>query len=230
MIAQEEKQIRQNPGCGQCAAGQGLWRLGALTAVATLLQAKAYNLSPAHEYRSPDRRPHAGQVPCATVCCTSTPAASRRRGLVDVLADDAPRRKRATLAQCLAAPALRKSGADRLSLAPRPAMSPESSRWCTYAAGCRVNLPMLLRRQYRHESLDMLVARALSGGTQCIMQSCRHGATQPKRKPRPNHPTIINSSAHARASSQTQTGRQVFRVEVWMTRRGPTSTPKASWA
>lgn len=34
-----------------------------------------------------------------------------------------------------------------------------------------VNLPMLLRTvNYRHESLDLLVARALAGGTQCIMQ------------------------------------------------------------
>jgi PTS system ascorbate-specific IIA component len=34
-----------------------------------------------------------------------------------------------------------------------------------------VNLPMLLRTvNYRHESLDVLVTRALAGGTQCIMQ------------------------------------------------------------
>ena len=34
-----------------------------------------------------------------------------------------------------------------------------------------VNLPMLLRTvNYRHESLDLLVARALAGGSQCIMQ------------------------------------------------------------
>jgi PTS system ascorbate-specific IIA component len=34
-----------------------------------------------------------------------------------------------------------------------------------------VNLPMLLRTvNYRHEPLDVLVARALSGGAQCIMQ------------------------------------------------------------
>jgi len=34
-----------------------------------------------------------------------------------------------------------------------------------------VNLPMLLRTvNYRHEPLDVLVARALAGGTQCIMQ------------------------------------------------------------
>lgn len=34
-----------------------------------------------------------------------------------------------------------------------------------------VNLPMLLRTvNYRHESLDALVARALTGGAQCIMQ------------------------------------------------------------
>jgi PTS system ascorbate-specific IIA component len=34
-----------------------------------------------------------------------------------------------------------------------------------------VNLPMLLRTvNYRHESLEVLVARALAGGNQCIMQ------------------------------------------------------------
>lgn len=34
-----------------------------------------------------------------------------------------------------------------------------------------VNLPMLLRAvNYRHEALDVLVARALAGGAQCIMQ------------------------------------------------------------
>jgi PTS system ascorbate-specific IIA component len=34
-----------------------------------------------------------------------------------------------------------------------------------------VNLPMLLRTvNYRHEGLDTLVARAVTGGTQCIMQ------------------------------------------------------------
>lgn len=34
-----------------------------------------------------------------------------------------------------------------------------------------VNLPMLLRTvNYRHESLDALVTRALAGGAQCIMQ------------------------------------------------------------
>ena len=34
-----------------------------------------------------------------------------------------------------------------------------------------VNLPMLLRTvNYRHESLDMLAARAVAGGTQSIMQ------------------------------------------------------------
>ena len=34
-----------------------------------------------------------------------------------------------------------------------------------------VNLPMLLRTvNYRHDPLDVLVSRALAGGTQCIMQ------------------------------------------------------------
>ena len=40
---------------------------------------------------------------------------------------------------------------------------------CKLVAG--VNLPMLLRTvNYRHETLDVLVARALAGGTQSIMQ------------------------------------------------------------
>jgi len=47
-----------------------------------------------------------------------------------------------------------------------------------------VNLPMLLRTvNYRHESLDMLVARALSGGTQCIMQVAATAPLNQKRKP-----------------------------------------------
>jgi PTS system ascorbate-specific IIA component len=40
---------------------------------------------------------------------------------------------------------------------------------CKLVAG--VNLPMLLRTvNYRHETLDVLVARALAGGAQSIMQ------------------------------------------------------------
>ncbi len=40
---------------------------------------------------------------------------------------------------------------------------------CKLVAG--VNLPMLLRTvNYRHEPLDLLVARAMAGGTQSIMQ------------------------------------------------------------
>lgn len=50
-----------------------------------------------------------------------------------------------------------------------------------------VNLPMLLRTiNYRHEPLDVLVARALSGGTQCIMQVA---VTAPQNQNRiPNDP------------------------------------------
>ena len=45
-----------------------------------------------------------------------------------------------------------------------------------------VNLPMLLRTvNYRHEPLDVLVARALSGGAQCIMQVA---VTAPQNQPR----------------------------------------------
>ncbi len=48
-----------------------------------------------------------------------------------------------------------------------------------------VNLPMLLRTvNYRHEPLDVLVARALSGGTQCIMQVA---VTAPQNQNRKAH-------------------------------------------
>lgn len=48
-----------------------------------------------------------------------------------------------------------------------------------------VNLPMLLRTvNYRHESLDVLVARALSGGAQCIMQVA---VTAPQNQTRKSH-------------------------------------------
>jgi PTS system mannose-specific IIA component len=48
-----------------------------------------------------------------------------------------------------------------------------------------VNLPMLLRTvNYRHEPLDVLVARALSGGTQCIMQVA---VTAPQNQTRKSH-------------------------------------------
>lgn len=47
-----------------------------------------------------------------------------------------------------------------------------------------VNLPMLLRTvNYRHETLDVLVARALSGGTQCIMQVAGTAPQNQIRKP-----------------------------------------------
>ena len=40
---------------------------------------------------------------------------------------------------------------------------------CKMVAG--VNLPMLLRTvNYRHESMDALIARALTGGAQCIVE------------------------------------------------------------
>ena len=42
-------------------------------------------------------------------------------------------------------------------------------RQCKLVAG--VNLPMLLRTvNYRHESMDALLARALAGGKQCIVE------------------------------------------------------------
>ena len=47
-----------------------------------------------------------------------------------------------------------------------------------------VNLPMLLRTvNYRHESLDVLVARALAGGTQSIMQVAVTAPQNQSRKP-----------------------------------------------
>lgn len=52
-----------------------------------------------------------------------------------------------------------------------------------------VNLPMLLRTvNYRHESLDLLVARALAGGSQCIMQvAVSAPLNQTKKSHDPNH-------------------------------------------
>lgn len=48
-----------------------------------------------------------------------------------------------------------------------------------------VNLPMLLRTvNYRHEPLELLVARALSGGAQCIMQVA---VTAPQNQNRKSH-------------------------------------------
>ena len=48
-----------------------------------------------------------------------------------------------------------------------------------------VNLPMLLRMvNYRHEPLDVLVARALAGGTQSIMQVA---VTAPQNQQRKNN-------------------------------------------
>ncbi|MEO7107403.1 MAG: PTS fructose transporter subunit IIA [Rhodoferax sp.] len=53
-----------------------------------------------------------------------------------------------------------------------------------------VNLPMLLRTvNYRHEPLDILVARALSGGAQCIMQVA---VTAPQNQNRKPHDQNIN--------------------------------------
>jgi PTS system ascorbate-specific IIA component len=48
-----------------------------------------------------------------------------------------------------------------------------------------VNLPMLLRTvNYRNEPLDVLVARALTGGAQCIMQVA---VTAPQNQNRKSH-------------------------------------------
>jgi PTS system ascorbate-specific IIA component len=52
-----------------------------------------------------------------------------------------------------------------------------------------VNLPMLLRTvSYRHEPLDALVARALTGGTQGVMQvAITAPQNQTRRKNDQNH-------------------------------------------
>ncbi len=48
-----------------------------------------------------------------------------------------------------------------------------------------VNVPMLLRTvSYRHEPLDALVSRAVTGGTQGVMQVA---VTAPQNQPRKNH-------------------------------------------
>ncbi|HSV48113.1 MAG TPA: PTS fructose transporter subunit IIA [Ramlibacter sp.] len=48
-----------------------------------------------------------------------------------------------------------------------------------------INLPMLLRSvSYRHEPLDVLVARAVTGGTQGVMQVA---VTAPQQQPQRNH-------------------------------------------
>jgi len=49
---------------------------------------------------------------------------------------------------------------------------------------CGVNLPMLMRAvTYRNESLDALVARALAGGTQGVMQVAVTAPQNQQRKP-----------------------------------------------
>jgi PTS system ascorbate-specific IIA component len=52
-----------------------------------------------------------------------------------------------------------------------------------------VNLPMLLRTvNYRHEALEILVARALAGGAQCIMQVAVTAPQNQAKTPHdPNH-------------------------------------------
>jgi PTS system ascorbate-specific IIA component len=51
-----------------------------------------------------------------------------------------------------------------------------------------VNLPMLLRTvNYRQEPLDLLVARALAGGAQCIMQVAVTAPQNQIRKPHDHH-------------------------------------------
>lgn len=91
---------------------------------------------------------------------------------VDVLADEAPeatqQRVRASLQASAAHSVLVLTdvvGATPCNIAQKSLHGPQ----CKLVAG--VNLPMLLRTvNYRHEPMDALLARALSGGTQCIVE------------------------------------------------------------
>lgn len=113
------------------------------------------------------------------------PEAASAVAAVDVLADDAPavseQRVRSALQHLHAPQALVLTdvfGATPCNVAQKVVDGVHAR----LVAG--VNLPMLLRTvNYRHESLDMLVARALSGGTQCIMQVAVTAPLNQKGKP-----------------------------------------------
>jgi hypothetical protein len=97
---------------------------------------------------------------------------------------------------------------------------------CTPRLVTGVNLPMLLRAvNYRHESLDALVARAVAGGTQGVMQvAVTAPQNQKRRKPHDqNHTTISNKlGLHARASAKLTKLAGSFPCEVWISpRRAP---------
>jgi len=91
---------------------------------------------------------------------------------VDVLADEAPEATQQRVQASLQASAehLVLVLTDVLGATPcNIAQKAVDGQQCKLVAG--VNLPMLLRTvNYRHESMDALLARALAGGTQCIVE------------------------------------------------------------
>ncbi|MGQ0711032.1 MAG: PTS sugar transporter subunit IIA [Rhodoferax sp.] len=100
------------------------------------------------------------------------PEAALAIGAVDVPPDEAPEqtlvRARAARAALGEAPCLVFAdvyGASPCNVARRLADSPD------VAVVAGVNLPMLLRTvNYRHETLEALVQRALAGGVQCMLR------------------------------------------------------------
>jgi len=91
---------------------------------------------------------------------------------VDVLADEAPEATQQRVQSVLQASAEHSVLVltDVLGATPcNIAQKAVDGQQCKLVAG--VNLPMLLRTvNYRHESMDALLARALAGGTQCIVE------------------------------------------------------------
>ena len=91
---------------------------------------------------------------------------------VDVLPDEAPEATQQRVQACLHASAAHSVLVltDVLGATPcNIAQKMVAGQQCKLVAG--VNLPMLLRTvNYRHESMDALLARALDGGTQCIVE------------------------------------------------------------
>ncbi len=91
---------------------------------------------------------------------------------VDVLPDEAPEATQQRVQACLHASAEHSVLVltDVLGATPcNIAQKMVAGQQCKLVAG--VNLPMLLRTvNYRHESMDALLARALDGGTQCIVE------------------------------------------------------------
>lgn len=91
---------------------------------------------------------------------------------IDVLPNETPEATQQRLQDCLLASAKHPVLVltDVLGATPcNIAQKAIDGQHCKLVAG--VNLPMLLRTvNYRHESMDALLARALAGGTQCIVE------------------------------------------------------------